>query len=206
MKIIFDIDGTLANIGHRLHLIKPMKGMILTDPGPSDWPAGTEVKVVDIVDRTKSWKETQVSIRPTDIGITARAITRKMRMFDWGPDWEAFHDAAVYDIPIKPMVDLAREFILMGHWVWFVTGRPSSHRDLTLDWLSRELYIPIKDLRLLMRPGGNKNSDVAVKTAIADCLVETGMIPDLVFDDRQRVVDMWRDRGLICAQVAKGDY
>ena len=30
--------------------------------------------------------------------------------------------------------------------------------------------------------------------------------PILVFDDRQRVVDMWRSEGLICCQVARGDF
>ena len=27
-----------------------------------------------------------------------------------------------------------------------------------------------------------------------------------VFDDRQKVVDMWRDLGLTCFQVAPGDF
>ena len=28
----------------------------------------------------------------------------------------------------------------------------------------------------------------------------------MVFDDRQQVVDMWRDNGLTCFQVADGDF
>jgi hypothetical protein len=27
-----------------------------------------------------------------------------------------------------------------------------------------------------------------------------------IFDDRQKVVDMWRKNGLICFQVAPGDF
>ena len=33
-----------------------------------------------------------------------------------------------------------------------------------------------------------------------------GYEPFLVFDDRQRVVDMWRRNGIQCCQVAPGDY
>jgi hypothetical protein len=28
----------------------------------------------------------------------------------------------------------------------------------------------------------------------------------IIFDDRQKVVDMWREMGLTCCQVAKGDF
>lgn len=28
----------------------------------------------------------------------------------------------------------------------------------------------------------------------------------MVFEDRARVVDMWRKRGVLCAQVAPGDF
>ena len=30
--------------------------------------------------------------------------------------------------------------------------------------------------------------------------------PELAIDDRRRVVDMWRSEGLVCAQVAEGDF
>jgi hypothetical protein len=30
--------------------------------------------------------------------------------------------------------------------------------------------------------------------------------PDLIFDDRDRVVAMWRSLGIPCFQVAKGDF
>jgi len=29
---------------------------------------------------------------------------------------------------------------------------------------------------------------------------------DLIFDDRQKVVDMWRDKGFTVVQVADGDF
>jgi len=30
--------------------------------------------------------------------------------------------------------------------------------------------------------------------------------PELAIDDRRRVVDMWRSEGLVCAQVAEGEF
>ena len=30
--------------------------------------------------------------------------------------------------------------------------------------------------------------------------------PGLAIDDRRRVVDMWRSEGIVCAQVAEGDF
>ena len=33
-----------------------------------------------------------------------------------------------------------------------------------------------------------------------------GFNPTMAFDDRQQVVDMWRERGLTVAQVAEGDF
>jgi len=35
---------------------------------------------------------------------------------------------------------------------------------------------------------------------------EHGWDPQLVFDDRTSVVDMWRSRGLTAVQVAPGDF
>jgi hypothetical protein len=33
-----------------------------------------------------------------------------------------------------------------------------------------------------------------------------GYEPIMVFDDRNQVVKMWRERGIVCAQVAEGDF
>lgn len=35
---------------------------------------------------------------------------------------------------------------------------------------------------------------------------DKGLDPKLVFDDRTRVVDMWRQEGLRAVQVAPGDF
>ena len=70
-----------------------------------------------------------------------------------------------------------------GTWflgTWAIHVRMREHRDYTADdELKRGWLIKSRD---------------------------AGRAPDLVFDDRQRVVDMWRAEGIPCFQVAPGDF
>jgi hypothetical protein len=57
-----------------------------------------------------------------------------------------------------------------------------------------------------MREDGDCRSDVEVKEEIYEKYLK-GVV-DIAFciDDRQSVVDMWRSKGLVCLQCAKGDF
>ena len=63
-----------------------------------------------------------------------------------------------------------------------------------------------------MRHTNDYRADSIVKSELYDSLVSewsyvfNSSTPVIIFDDRQSVVDMWRDRGLTCCQVAKGDF
>ena len=59
---------------------------------------------------------------------------------------------------------------------------------------------------LMMREDDNKESDVDLKCRMLKGLRDLGHDVRMVFEDRQRVVDMWREEGVFCFQVAKGDY
>ena len=59
---------------------------------------------------------------------------------------------------------------------------------------------------LYMRSDKDFRPDDEVKSQMLDKMIEDGFNPTMAFDDRQRVVDMWRDRGLTVAQVAPGDF
>ena len=48
--------------------------------------------------------------------------------------------------------------------------------------------------------------DEEFKSDLADKFEEFGGKIDIVFDDRNKVVDMWRARGTTCVQVAEGDF
>ena len=57
-----------------------------------------------------------------------------------------------------------------------------------------------------MRKDGDQRADHIVKREILDHIRKAGFEPVLVFDDRQSVVDMWRDQGIRVAQTAPGKF
>ena len=144
MKVyIFDLDGTLANLDHRLHLIQCDN-----------------------------------------------------------PDWDAFFAACVHDGVYEYVAEVARALsakaLLLG-----VSGRSDKIRRLTEDWL-RLNKIPI--LQLYMRKEGDHRPDFIVKRELLAELRADGFEPIMAFDDRDQVVEMWRNNGVPCAQVATGNF
>lgn len=119
-------------------------------------------------------------------------------------DWAGFNQAAKYDPPIEPTVQILKHMIELGHTVEIWTGRGAEVYTETIDWLTKytsvQHMVSIGEIR--MRPIGNRQHDDVLKKQWAE---EFGK-PDVVFEDRQRVVDMWRSIGVICYQVAKGDF
>ena len=59
---------------------------------------------------------------------------------------------------------------------------------------------------LYMRSDSDYRPDHEVKSQMLDKMRKEGFNPTMAFDDRQQVVDMWRERGLTVAQVDKGDF
>lgn len=56
---------------------------------------------------------------------------------------------------------------------------------------------------LFMRADGDHRPDHIVKPELVSHLLHK---IEMVFEDRQVMVDKWRELGLTCLQVAKGDY
>ena len=57
-----------------------------------------------------------------------------------------------------------------------------------------------------MRAKNDFRADAEAKSDMYDKMLKDGFKPELVFDDRKSVVDMWRSRGLRCLQVAEGNF
>jgi hypothetical protein len=57
-----------------------------------------------------------------------------------------------------------------------------------------------------MRPQGSHTPDDVLKKAWLDELQAEGKSVMCVFDDRDKVVKMWRDNGITCMQVNYGDF
>jgi len=85
-----------------------------------------------------------------------------------------------------------------------LSGRDSVSREETERWLG------INDVEyddLFMRSEGDKRKDSVVKRELFDEHIRDKYRVLFVLDDRQQVVDMWRDElGLKCLQVAPGDF
>jgi hypothetical protein len=140
---VFDIDGTLSDLTHRLHFIQ-------CDP----------------------------------------------------PNWDAFFGAVAGDLVHEHIAVLVRTLEVFHHIV-LVSGRSDQCRTGTEYWLRRH-GIPFN--RLYMRKQGDRREDDLVKKELLDALRADGYEPVMAFDDRDRVVKMWRENGIPCAQVADGNF
>jgi len=137
-------------------------------------------------------------------------------------DWDIFFhpDNIKYDKPIPAIVSLIQTFEDKGYNTVIFSGRNDRSWNETKLWLKR-YEIPY-DL-LVMRPDKFKSKsfpvadgnpatsdmrfmpDEILKKKMLDTFVD---INDVLFvvDDRQKVVDMWRDLGLVVLQPAPGNF
>lgn len=84
-----------------------------------------------------------------------------------------------------------------------MSGRDGSCRDITIKWLEDK---NIKYDSLIMRGEGDFRKDSIVKRELFDNHIKGKYYIEYVLDDRNQVVDMWRDMGLKCLQVAPGNF
>lgn len=119
-------------------------------------------------------------------------------------DWDAFFAAAPQDRPIGPVVELVKAMDRAGHKIIFCSGRPGEYLEPTSQWLHKVFgWWPYL---LFMRQLGDRRDDQIVKRELLANIRAAGFDPVLAIDDRSRVVKMWREEGLICAQIAEGDF
>ncbi len=87
----------------------------------------------------------------------------------------------------------------------FVSGREGTDEAVknTKKWLSEYGY---GDNSLLMRKKGDHKPDDIVKKEIYETYIKPNYNVVAVFDDRNKVVKMWREQGLLCCQVNEGDF
>jgi FMN phosphatase YigB (HAD superfamily) len=142
MKIvIFDLDGTLANIDHRLHFIE-----------------------------------------------------------NDNKDWNAFYKACKYDKPIKQTIEILRMLNTL-YDIHIFSGRGEIAIDETVIWLGMN-GIPYSCLK--MRKDGDFSSDEKLKENWLKGYDKKDIY--CVFEDRKKVAEMWRKNGIMCFQVANGDF
>jgi len=119
-------------------------------------------------------------------------------------DWAAWTRACIFDDPNHNIVRIMRE-LYYGNDIHIVSGRSMSAHQDTLRWL--DAHGVCYDT-LTMRPIGDHRDDTIIKLEMLR-RIEAEHPNDVViaiFDDRQKVVDMWRREGYTCLQVAPGDF
>lgn len=143
MIVVFDIDGTLAKIDHRLHHIKK---------------------------------------KPKD--------------------WASFDSSISEDEVNEPVASVLRAMFDAKHTILLASGRNERSRDRTERWLL-DNGLNLHD-ELYMRPKMDYRCDSIVKKEILDQIIIDYGKPDMVFDDRPRVVNMWRENGIFVFDVYQG--
>lgn len=131
-----------------------------------------------------------------------------------GDRWNRFYDACHLDTPIKSVIELMRVLYYSGADIWLFSGRSDRVRDKTDAWLREHTVYHFADypdevgnLQLVMRRFDDHRPDDHVKQEMLDnMLLEDRERLAGVFDDRDRVVAMWRAAGIPCYQVAPGDF
>lgn len=109
------------------------------------------------------------------------------------------------DVPNPHVADFVRAERAAGNKVIYLSGRDAGGRRDTFQWLLEHNLADATTL-LHMRPAGDKRKDAVVKKELYEAHIKPYYYIRFVLDDRQQVVDMWRELGLTCFQVAPGDF
>ena len=125
-------------------------------------------------------------------------------------DWNIFFDPSLIylDNPNYPVIDTAKSLNKSGYTIIIFSGRSIRTKKATVKWLE-QYEIPYYMLK--MRPTSvDFMPDDKLKNSWLDNLFPIGSeIRDrlhMTFDDRDKVVNMWRTNGIPCFQVAPGDF
>ena len=136
-----------------------------------------------------------------------RAISKKA---DGKMDWKKFFDPdnISLDQPNHSVIKMAQIFHDQGFKIVIFSGRSKATKDATRKWLDNN-KVPFHVLK--MRPTGHPWAfmpDDKLKKHWLDDIFPGDQKNRIVtvFDDRNKVVDMWRTNGLSCFQVAPGDF
>lgn len=134
---------------------------------------------------------------------------RKISTKDNGKiDWDIFFNPKNIDLdkPNLPVIQVLKMFKQQGFRIVILSGRLKTTKDATKLWLVLN-GVPFDVLK--MRPDNNSfkfTPDDELKQWWLDTLFSDTSEIFAVFDDRQKVVDMWRRNGLTCFQVADGNF
>ena len=110
------------------------------------------------------------------------------------------------DLPNIPVVNVVEKYA-NDLQIIFLSGREDMAKEKTIEWINK--YVPALngvDWQLHMRKSGDYRKDNIVKGELYEAHVKGKYNVLFVLDDRNQVVELWRDLGLTCFQVNEGDF
>lgn len=107
------------------------------------------------------------------------------------------------DKPNADVIALVNTLWEQGYTIIGVSGRDEDYREDTELWW-RNYGVPFDEF--YMRPSGDKRKDDIIKDELYEKHIAGRYNVMGVLDDRDRVVAMWRAKGLTVFQVADGDF
>lgn len=118
-------------------------------------------------------------------------------------DWKAFHAAAeiemINDLPRLDTIQMCNDLMERNDCV-IITGRNEKYRDTTVRWCIKH---HINYTHLLMRGLEDMRQDATIKRKMCAPFLNEIVC---VFEDRDQCVNMYRNLGLTCCQVAPGAF
>lgn len=108
------------------------------------------------------------------------------------------------DLPYAPVVESVKVFYKLGYKVIFCSGREDKYREPTEKFIKK--YLPEVEYQLFMRKSGDMRKDSIIKEEIYRNNIEGKYYISHIYDDRSSVVNLWRSLGLVCFQVAPGEF
>lgn len=144
-----------------------------------------------------------------DIDGTVADLNHRRHLSRPGPEknWDEFFRLAPLDAPIHSTIDSVKKLAAEGKTIIFVSARPERCRKDTEAWLAEQGLVdahayPWQEdedatpyFALLMRADGDSRDDVLTKQEILDRYLKKEWVC-VVFDDRPKVIRMWRENGL----------
>lgn len=142
----------------------------------------------------------------TDLDGTLADISHRQHFLEIKPrNWTAFLKAEekMKDLPFNDVIWLINLLYTLGNTVLVATARSEDERPESEKWLKKHgvLYH-----EMYMRESNDYRDDSIVKKEMLEKIENKYGTPFMVFDDRDRVVDMWRKNGIRCFQCAPGDF
>ena len=122
-------------------------------------------------------------------------------------NWDVFSDPIniSLDKPNWPVINTLKALSSTFN-IGILSGRDDITYDATCDWLFKHEVNPNHLDFFWMRPHGDFTPDDILKKQWLDQLIDEGHNIICVYDDRDKVVKMWRENNIPCFQVNYGDF